>query len=119
MILLHCYKVSNLLHCLDDFITAGPPDSPQCAQNLSTSLQICKNLGLLLHPGKCVRPAPVLTVLGIELDSLAQVAWRLAAKLHILQDLICSWLPNKWSNQQELESLISHLHHATKVIWPG
>ena len=59
---------------------------------------------------------PVLTVLGIELDSLAQVACLLADKLHnILPDLICSWLPHKWSYQQQLESLIGHLRHAAKV----
>lgn len=36
-ILVNSYKVHDLLHYLDDFITAGPPDSPQCAQYLSTS----------------------------------------------------------------------------------
>ena len=35
-ILVNSYKVPDLLHYLDDFVTAGPPDSPQCAQNLST-----------------------------------------------------------------------------------
>ena len=32
-ILVNSYKVSDLLHYLDDFVTAGPPDSPQCIQN--------------------------------------------------------------------------------------
>ena len=53
-ILVNNYKVPNFLHYLDDFITAGPPDSPQCAQNLSTVLLVCDRLGLPLHPGKCV-----------------------------------------------------------------
>ena len=57
-ILVNSYKVPDLLHYLDDFITAGPPDSPHCAQNLSTSLAVCKRLGLPLHPGKCVGPTP-------------------------------------------------------------
>ena len=51
-ILVNSYKVTDLLHYLDDFVTAGPPNSPQCAQNLSTSLAVCKRLGLPLHPGK-------------------------------------------------------------------
>jgi len=67
-ILMHPYQISTLLHYLDDFITAGPPDSPQCAHNLSTTLAVCKQLGLPLHPGKCEGPATVLVVLGIELD---------------------------------------------------
>ena len=55
----------------------------------------------------------MLTVLGIELNSLVQVAWLLADKFHILQDLICLWLSRKWSYKQELESLIGHLHYAS------
>ena len=54
-ILVNNYKVPDFLHYLDDFITAGPPDSPQCTQNLSTVLLVCDRLGLPLHPGKCVR----------------------------------------------------------------
>ena len=37
-------------------------------------MAVCDQLGLPLHLGKCVGPAPVLTVLGIELDSVNQVA---------------------------------------------
>ena len=118
-ILVHSYKVPDLLHYLDDFVTAGPSNSPQCAQNLSTSVAVCKCLGLPLHPGKCVGPTPVLTVLGIELDSLAHVACLPADKLQVLRDLIRSWLPRKWCFRQELESLIGHLHYAAKVVWPG
>ena len=109
---MNSYQVPDLLHYLDDFITAGPPDSPQCPQNLSTSLAVCKRLGLPLHPGKCVGPTPLLTVLGIELDSVAQVACLPAEKLHVLRDLIRSWLPRKWCYRRELESLIGHLHRA-------
>ena len=118
-ILVHSYEVSDLLHYLDDFITADPPASTQYARNLSTALAVCDQLGLPLHPGKCVGPAPVLTVLGIELDSVNQVARLPAEKLHALQELIASWLARSWCNRRELESLIGHLHHATKVVWPG
>ena len=37
-ILLNSHNVSDLLHYLDEFITAGPRDSNQCAQNLASSL---------------------------------------------------------------------------------
>ena len=118
-ILVNNYKVPDLLHYLDDFITVGPPDSPQCAQNLSTASLVCDRLGLPLHPGKCVGPTPVLAVLGIELDSLAQVARLPDEKLQALKELIHSCLPRKWCFRRELESLIGHLHHAAKVVWPG
>ena len=40
-ILVNSYRVPDLLHYLDDFITADSPDSPQCGQNLSTLLAVC------------------------------------------------------------------------------
>lgn len=99
-ILVHSYEVSDLLHYLDDFITARPPASIQCARNLSTALAVCDQLGLPLHPGKCVGPAPVLTVLGIELDSVNQVAHLPEEKLHALRELIASWLARSWCNRR-------------------
>ena len=50
-------------------------------------------LGLSLLPGKCVGPSIVLVVLGIELDSVNQVASLSQEKLLALQNLIGSWLP--------------------------
>lgn len=73
-ILLNQHNVSDLLHYVDDFISVGPPQSPQCAYNLSTALAVCKRLGLPLHPNKRVGPTKCLSVLGIEPDSVLQVA---------------------------------------------
>ena len=73
-ILVHVHNIPALRHYLDDFITTGPPDSPQCAHNLAIALAVCKRLGLPLHPGKCEGPATVLVLLGIELDSVSQIA---------------------------------------------
>lgn len=118
-ILVHPYQSSALLHYLDDFIMAGPPDSPQCTHNLRNALTVCKWLSLPLHLSKCEGPATVLVVLGIELDSVNQVACLAVEKLLPLQGLISSWLPHKCCNRCELKSLIGHLHHAVKVVWPG
>ena len=101
-ILVHPYQIPALLHYLDDFITAGHPDSPHCAHNLRTTLAVCKRLGLHLHPGKCEGPAAVLVLLGIKLDLVNQVAHLPAEKLLALQGLISSWLPRKWCNRCEL-----------------
>jgi len=109
--LLHKHRLSDLLHYLDDFITAGPPQSSQCAYNLNTAVSVCHRLGLPLHANKCVGPATSMTILGIELDSVNQVARLPEDKLLALRDRRC----RKW----ELESLIGHLHHAAKVVWPG
>ena len=51
-ILVNNYQIPDLLHYLDDFVTAGPPDSPRCTLNLSTALRLCECFGLqFLHVG--------------------------------------------------------------------
>ena len=91
----------------------------QCARNLRTALRMCESLGLSLHPGKCMGPSAVMTVLGIELDSMAQVARLPDDKLLALQDMVNSCLPRKWCTRRGLESFIGQLHHAAQVVWPG
>ena len=118
-ILLNTHHVSDLMHYLGDFITVGPPDSAQCALNLHTAMSVCKKLGLSLHPGECVGPSTQLIVLGIGLD-LVELCDRIPGeKLAALQDLISSWRSRRWCSRQQLESLIGHLQHAAKVVWPG
>jgi len=58
-------------------------------------------------------------VLGIELDSVQQVARLPAEKLAALKNLIQLWRSKRWCTRRQLESLIGHLHHAVKVEWPG
>ena len=118
-ILINNYQVSALVHYLDDFVLAGLPDSPICAQNLSRALLVCRQLGLPLHPKKCEGPTTSMVVLGIHLDSTNQTARLPPEKLSALQSLITVWVSRQWCNRQQLESLIGHLHHAAKVVWPG
>ena len=118
-ILLRKHHLSDLLHFLDDLITAGPPQSSQCAYNLNMAISVCHRLGLPLHADKCVGPATSMTVLGIELDSVNQVARLPEDKLLALRELLHSWMPRRWCRKRELESLIGHLHHAAKVVWRG
>lgn len=58
-ILVNSFGNPVVLHYLDDFITAGPPDYPQCAHNRNTALAACGRLGLPLYPGKCMGPSPI------------------------------------------------------------
>ena len=88
-------------------------------ENLQTLIAVCQSLGLPLHPGKCIGPVTRLVVLDIELDSTDQYAHLPAEKLATLQELIQSWWSRRWCTRRQLESLIGHLHHAAKVVWPG
>lgn len=118
-ILINNYNVRDLLHYLDDFILVGPPNSSVCAQDLATSLTVCHKLGLPLHPKKCEGPTTSLVVLGILLNTVDQTARLPQDKLTALKSLIDSWVNKRVCNRQQLESLIGHLHHAAKVVWPG
>ena len=95
-ILINSHDVHNLLHYLDDFITASPPNTDEYAINLNMSVTVWKSLGLPLHPDECLAPSSVLVVLGIELDSNDQVAGLSADKFLALQELIASWRSCHW-----------------------
>ena len=118
-ILRHNYQITDLLHYLDDYITAGPPNSPQCEQNLAIASSVCMELGLPLHPAKKVGPTSCMVTLGIELDSVNQLARLPQEKLDSLLNLLHQWSSNRWCSKRQLQSLIGHLHHAAKVVWPG
>jgi hypothetical protein len=118
-ILRNNYRIRDLLHYLNDYITAGPPCRPDCAQNLVVASSVCQSLGLPLHPDETVGPTTCLIVLGIELDSVLQIARLPAAKLLALKGLLTEWSTRKWCTRVQLESLIDKLHHACLVVWPS
>jgi len=73
-ILVNNYHIDNLLHYLDDFISAAPANSSICASKLHVAVLVVARLSLPLHPQKCLGPASSMVVLGIELDTMAQIA---------------------------------------------
>ncbi len=54
-----------IFHYLDDYITVGPPDSPQCSNNLTIIKTTCKNLGVPLEESKSEGSTPCITFLGL------------------------------------------------------
>ena len=118
-ILRHNYSIPDLLHYRDDYITAGPPECFDCARNLAVASSVCQQLGLPLHPDKTVGPSTCLTTLGIELNSILQIARLPTAKLLDLKLLLREWSSRKWCTRVQLESLIGKLHYACLVVWPG
>ena len=97
-ILINNYSIPDLVHYLDDFILAGAPGSGQCAHHLQTALAVCKSLGLPLNAKKCEGPATTLVVLGIELDSVTQIARLPMEKLAALRQLIREWTTRRCCN---------------------
>jgi len=73
-ILQNNYKIQHLLHYLDDFLTAGPPGSSQCQQNLDYMLQLCDRINAPLKLEKVVTPTTQITFLGIVIDTISMTA---------------------------------------------
>ena len=115
-ILKHNYDVRFLLHYLDDFHTLGPP---VCQRNLDTCVCLFAEWGIPLHPEKLEGPSTCLTVLGIELDSIALQAHLPKDKFDRIAAHLESWSLKRYCTRKELESLLGNLQHACKVIPQG
>ena len=113
------YGIDDILHYLDDFVLAGPPNSNSCANKLAIATFETAQLGLPLHPDKCVGPATCLVILGIEIDTMAETLRLPADKFAATLQLLRAWSSFKWCRKKQLQSLIGVLHHACKVVWPG
>ena len=87
---MYSYQIPDLLHYLDDFITAGPPELSQFVHNLSIAVSVCRRLGLPLYPSKCVGLSTMLVVLGVEAESVTQIARLPTEKLSALRDPVTS-----------------------------
>ena len=115
-ILVNNYGIDDLLQYLDDFILAAPANFSICKSNLHVTVSKWWPGWVPLHPQKCLGPASCMVVLGIELDTLAQIA-RLPSNL--IRDVLSQWSTSKCCKKKELQSLIGLLHHACMVVWPG
>ena len=108
-----------LTHYLDDFWTAGPANSTQCASNLARIQYVFHKLGVPIAPEKLGGPTTCITYLGIEMDSVAQVISLPPPKFHELILLLGDWSTEKKCTKRELLSLIGKLAFAAKVVRLG
>ena len=111
--------VSPILHYLDDFLTMGQADSPQCQNNLERIKRICEFLGLPLKMEKLEGPTVVLIFLGIILDTLKLEIRLPDDKLEELKEALSEWKRKRSCTKRELLRLIGKLSHATKVVTAG
>ena len=113
------YAVEHLIHYLDDFFTAGPPDSPVCSHNMATMNHLCTLLNTPTKPEKEEGPSTTLTFLGILLDTTTmQASITPERKAEILQ-AIDELHGRRTCTKRDLLSLIGKLAFACKVVPPG
>ena len=114
-----CAGIVHPIHYLDDFFFCGPAHSPVCQVALDTAIPLCHRLGLPVAPTKVEGPATCLTFLGIEIDSVAQELRLPPEKLRRLISMLSEWEGRRSATKHQLQSLIGHLSHASKVVKPG
>ena len=78
-------------HCIDDFVTLGPPNSHQCQHNVDVIHEVYEQLGLPVEPEKDEGPATTIVFLGIELDSSAMAIQLPAEKFSQLRRELSRW----------------------------
>ena len=106
-------------HYIDDFIFCGPPSSTECDHALHAALAACDELGVPISAHKVDGPATDITVLGIQLNTVAQTLSLPVDKLQRLQQLLARWGDKRACTRRDLQSLLGLLNHACKVVRPG
>ena len=112
------HGVEEAMHYLHDFLVFGSPGSQECEKALDISLQLCKQLGVLVAPRKLEGPGTALPFLEILIDTQKEL--RLPGeKLSCLKGLISTWKGRKSCQKQHLLCLIGQLQHACRVVQAG
>ena len=106
-------------HYIDDFVTIGAPDSPECSDNAQIMQAACERVGFPVEPEKSEGPATTISFLGVELDSRMLEIRLPKEKLDRLRAELKEWRGRKACRKRELLSLIGSLSHACKAVRAG
>lgn len=112
-------KHSTLDHYLDDFIFAGPRDTPVCKDLMNGFTAISAELGIPIAKEKTMGPTSRIVVLGLEIDSINMIIRIPADKLQEISQLIVKALERHKLTCRELESLVGKLSFFCKAVRPG
>ena len=118
-ILANNYGVQHLLHYLDDFLTAGPADSPVCYHNLNAMLSLCQNINAPVKTSKIEGPSTTITFLGIHLNTVTMEASITAERKESLLWELRNLYPRRKCTKRQLLSLIGKLSFSCKVLPAG
>ena len=111
--------INHLLHYLDDFLLLVTPHSNQGEEVLRIAQQTLKTVGVPVAINKTQGPTPILTFLGILIDTHTFELRLPQDKLTRLQALLSVWVGRKSCTKHDLESLLGHLSHAATVVVQG
>lgn len=112
------FKITNILHLLDDFLTIDPP-SANAEKTMQSLTEMFDNLGIPIAPHKTIGPTTCLEYLGIILDTVKMEARLPEEKLLRIRELLQSFSTRRSCTKRELLSLLGHLNFACRVVQPG
>ncbi|XP_033739602.1 uncharacterized protein LOC117326910 isoform X1 [Pecten maximus] len=113
------FQAAGVVHVLDDFLFAGPPNSEKGRADLVSFLALCQRVGIPIKHSKTVQPTTTITFLGVEIDSIAMEARLPQEKVEKVKALLSSFSSRKKVTLKELQSLIGLLNFACCVVLPG
>ena len=115
MVAMHANGISDLLHFLDDYFTAGPAGSGKCQHNITTMVKVCRELGFAVNPSKVTAPSPITCFLGIDIDSHEGVAHVDPKCLEAITQELAAFMQAKLATKWEILSLIGKLHFICRI----
>ena len=115
-ILVNKYDVHHLLHYFDDFLTAGPSDSPICCYNLTSMLSLYKRTNAHVKSSKIEGPSTSITFLQLHLDTIAMETSITPEHKEALLAELNQLYWHRRCMKRELLSLIGKLSFACKVV---
>ncbi|XP_061485677.1 uncharacterized protein LOC133386068 [Rhineura floridana] len=111
--------MDSVVHYLDDFLFVGGAGTGECLHLMAQFQDLTEELGVPLAMEKTEGPAPVLTFLGIEIDSGKQCCRLPQNKLLILHDKIKEVTGVRKVFLSTLQELAGHLNFVCRVVAPG
>ena len=109
------HYVQFILHYLNDFLTASPPHSLVCQQNLESTLTLCQWINTPVKDEKVV-PHYQDYILGIVIDTNKMTASISAERKSLMLEELQSFSTQKECTKRQLLSLVAKLSFACKVV---
>ncbi|KAE8597129.1 hypothetical protein XENTR_v10016363 [Xenopus tropicalis] len=107
---------NSVIHYLDDFLFIGPPNTNVCQLLLSTFQFFMAKFGVPLSREKTEGPVPVLSFLGIEIDTVELVFRLPDDKLQRLKSTVAEITVAKKVTLRSMQSLLGLLVFACRIM---
>ena len=117
-ILRHHFGITNVVKVLDDFLFIEQ-SFERCNIAVKTFLLVADMIGMPIALEKTTEPQQVITFLGIELDSVQQVARLPVGKIEKYTNKILAILQAKEITLSALKSVIGNLSFCTSIVTGG